>query len=116
MSDTTVQWKVSGLDRTLPDGDQYPEGKVYAGGWIATYEEGGITASAYGSVVFGEADPQHYTPYSQITEEEALQWIFSVLGPERVVSIQESLYQEVQQKLNPTSANGVPWSTSGNIV
>lgn len=109
MANNTVQWQVGNLDRSLPDGDQYPEGKVYSAGWYATYEENGESAYAYGSVGFGEADPQHYTPYSQLTQEEVLQWVFETLGPDAVVSIQESLYKQVQEKLNPTHASGVPW-------
>lgn len=104
-----VQWKVSSLERTLPDGDVYPEGKVCVAFWQASYEEGDQTASCYGNVVFGDADPQQYTPYSQLTEEQVLQWIFESLGPDKVVTIQEDLYRQVQEALNPTYANGVPW-------
>lgn len=106
---SNVVWNVSGLDRTLPDGDAYPEGKVFAGGWTADYSENGASAHAYGSVGFGEADPASYTPYSQITKEQALEWIFAVLGPDQVINIQEGLYKQVQEQLNPTTANGKPW-------
>lgn len=109
MENNTVNWKVTSLNRELPDGDQYPEGKVLYAVWEASYEEGGKVASCGGSVGFREADPQHYTPYSQLTEEQVLQWIFEALGPDQVVSIQEALYQQVQNLISPKQADGVPW-------
>ena len=109
MTVSGVVWSVPGVDRKLPDGDVYPEGCVYAGGWTATYEENGESASAYGSVGFPEPDPNNYTPYSPLTEQEVLKWVFDVLGVDRVVQIQEGLYQQVQEKLNPTHENGTPW-------
>jgi len=35
--------------------------------------------------------------------------VFEVLGPDTIVSIQEGLYQQVQEKLHPSHANGKPW-------
>lgn len=104
-----VVWDVPGFDRTLPDGDEYPLGKVYAGGWTATYEKDGQSAYSYGSVGFGEADPANYTPFAQITKEQALQWVQAVLGEEQVKTIEENLKAQVEEKLNPSHANGAPW-------
>lgn len=109
MADPAVVWSVPGVDRKLPDGDVCPEGCIYAGGWTAAYEENGASAYAYGSVGFPEPDPNNYTPYSQLTEAEVLQWTFDVLGAEQVASIENSLKAQVQEKLNPTHANGKPW-------
>jgi len=109
MAASGVVWTVPGVDRKLPDGDVYPEGCVYAGGWVATYEENGESARILGSVAFSEPDPNNYTPYSQLTEQEVLQWVFDALGVDKVVQIQENLYQEVQAKLHPTQATGTPW-------
>jgi hypothetical protein len=35
--------------------------------------------------------------------------VFDVLGPDQIVSIEEGLYNQIQQKINPTSEAGVPW-------
>ena len=109
MADPTVVWAVPGVDRKLPDGDVCPEGQVYAGGWTATYEKDGQSAYAYGSVGFPEPDPDNYTPYSELTEAEVLEWIFNILGDEQVASIENGLKTQVEEKLNPTTANGKPW-------
>ena len=104
-----IIWDVPGFDRTLPDGDDYPLGKVYAGGWTASYAKDGQSAYSYGSVGFGEADPANYTPFSQITKEQALEWVQAILGEDQVKAIEESLKTQVEEKLNPSHANDAPW-------
>jgi len=109
-TEPSVIWDVPGLDRTLPDGDAYPSGTVYAGGWTATYAEQGQSAYAYGSVGFSEADPANFTPFAEITKEQALTWVKGILGEDQVASIEASLKAQVAEQLNPTHANGAPWN------
>jgi hypothetical protein len=104
-----VNWAIANLERKLPDGNTPPDGQVYIAHWTASLEDQGESAGAYGSIGFGEPDPGNYTPFDQLTEEKALEWVFDALGVDQVVSIQEALYQQLQEKLNPTSAAGVPW-------
>jgi hypothetical protein len=107
MAQTT--WDIAQLDRHLPDGDTCPDGAVYTAHWTASLEEDGESASAYGSVGFGSPDPSTFVPFSQLTKEEVLNWVFEALGPDQVVSIQEALYNQIQEKIHPTSEAGVPW-------
>jgi hypothetical protein len=107
MAQTT--WDIAQLERHLPDGDTCPDGAVYTAHWTASLEEDGESASAYGSVGFGDPDPATFVPFSQLTKEEVLNWVFEALGPDQVVTIQEGLYNQIQQKLHPTSEAGVPW-------
>lgn len=44
-----------------------------------------------------------------IKEAEVLQWVFDALGIDQVITIQENLYKQIQEKLKPTSGSGVPW-------
>ena len=107
MAQTT--WDIAQLERHLPDGDTCPDGSVYTAHWTASLEEDGESASAYGSVGFGSPDPSTFVPFSQLTKEEVLNWVFEALGPDQVVSIQEALYNQIQEKIHPTSEAGVPW-------
>lgn len=107
---STTTWKILNLYRDLPDGPDYPDGKVYAAEWCATASDQGESMSTCGSIGFDEPDPNNYTPYAQVTEAEALQWVFDALGIDRVVEIQEMLYKKVQEKLNPTEKSGTPWA------
>jgi len=102
-------WDIAQLERHLPDGPTCPDGAVYIAHWTASLEENGESASVYGSVGFGDPDPASFIPFSQLTKEEVLNWIFEALGPDQVVSIQENLYNQIQAKLNPTSEVGIPW-------
>lgn len=107
MADTT--WSVAQLERHLPDGDTCPDGAVYTVHWTASLEENGESAGAYGSIGLGSPDPADFVPFHQLTEEQVLNWVFETMGVDQVVSIQEALHKQIQEKLNPTSAAGVPW-------
>lgn len=106
---STATWDIAQLERKLPDGETCPDGAVYTVHYTVNLEQDGETAGAYGSVGLGDPDPDSFTPFSELTKEEVLNWVFEALGPDQVVSIQEALYQQIQQKLHPTTATGTPW-------
>jgi len=102
-------WAIANMERHLPDGDTCPDGAVYTVHWTVSLEEDGETAGAYGSIGLGAPDPASFVPFSQLTEEEVVNWVLSTLGVDQVTSIEEALHNQIQQKINPTSAAGVPW-------
>lgn len=102
-------WDIAQLERKLPDGETCPDGAVYTAHYTVSLEQDGETAGAYGSVGFGDPNPESFTPFSELTKEEVLNWVFAALGVDQVVVIEESLYQQIQQKVNPTTATGTPW-------
>jgi len=102
-------WNIAQLERRLPDGETCPDGAVYTIHWTASLEESGETANAYGSVGIGEPNPEDFIPFSELTEEQVIDWVFSALGVDQVVSIEEALNNQIQEKINPVSASGVPW-------
>ena len=102
-------WKVANMERKLPDGDVPPDGQIYTIHYIVTYYDQGESAGAYGSVGLGDPDPDNFTPYDQITKDQAIGWVKAALGDEQVASIEAALEEQIQQKLKPTSAVGVPW-------
>jgi hypothetical protein len=104
-----VIWDISNLERHLPDGDTCPNGAVYTVYWTASLEEDGEIASGYGSIGLGAPDPDNFTPFAELTKEEVVNWTLAALGVDRVVSIEEALYNQIQATLHPTSKTGVPW-------
>lgn len=101
----SVIWNVVSMQRDLPDGDTPPEGLVTTVHWTATLGE----AHSYGSVGLGAPDPDAYTPYDEITETQAVDWVKAALGPETVSGIESGLASQEEEILNPTTADGIPW-------
>ena len=101
----SVVWNVVQMERNLPDGDTPPDGLVTTLHWTAQF----LQANCYGSIGLGEADPDNYTPYADITAAQAAQWAKDALGTEQVNSIESGLMAQRQRILNPTTAKGLPW-------
>ena len=96
-------WDIVQLERHLPDG------AVYTVHWTVFLEEEGETANAYGSVGLGAPDPNAFIPFDQLTKEQVLDWLFDAIGVDQMTNIQESLHKQIEEKVNPTSAPGLPW-------
>ena len=102
-------WDIANMERKLPDGDVPPNGQVYSLYYTVTHYSQGESAGAYGSVGLSEPDPNNFTPYDQITKEQAIGWLKTALGDEKVASMEMALEAQIQEKLNPTHTSGVPW-------
>ena len=102
-------WDIANMERHLPDGSTPPSGEVYTIHWTVNLEEQGETAGSYGSIGLGGAEASSYTPFDEITKEQAIGWVKESLGAEQVASIEAALEAQIQEMLNPTSAAGVPW-------
>ena len=105
-----VTWKAVSLDRQLKDGDK--DNVVTTVHWQATDSEvdGENTYSGrcYGSV--GLAAPgDSFTPYADITEEQAIGWAKAALGDDQVADAEKSVENQIDQQKNPTTGEGVPW-------
>ncbi len=102
-------WDIVNMERKLPDGDVPPDGQIYTIHYTVTLSDQGETVGAYGSVGLGDPDPDNYTAFDDITKEQAIQWTKDALGDEQIASIETALANQLEQKINPTSASGVPW-------
>jgi hypothetical protein len=107
MADTYI-WHIAQLERKLSDG------AVYTAHWTVnatrTVEDGDdLTAGSYGSVGFGDPDPDNFTPYKDLTEGQVVGWVLSALGDEQVETICSGLSAQLDTKQNPVDASGTPW-------
>ena len=100
----TPEWNIAQLERHLSDG------AVYTAHWTVNLQDQGESASAYGSVGFSDPDPTNFTPYDQLTKEQVIGWVKDALGEEQVASIATALETQIEQKLHPTNAQGIPWN------
>ena len=108
---TTFTWKVANLERNVADG------KVYTVHYTVnalsdqvdpSSESGGFySAGAYGSVGL---DGEVTTPFADLTEEVVIGWVKEALGgEEKVAEIEAALQNQIDLKITPVSAAGVPW-------
>lgn len=99
----TNTWTISQCDRELSNGG------ITTAHWRVTAVDGEYTASSYGTCGF-TPDPESgdYTPYSDVTEQQCLDWCFAN-GVDKD-QIQTSLQAEIDAKITPITASGVPWT------
>ena len=108
---TTFTWKVANLERNLP------ENKVYTVHYTVNAlsdtvdpnsESGGFfSAGAYGSVGL---DGEVTVDFANLTEEVVVGWVKEALGgAEKVAEIEAALQAQIDERIAPTKAAGVPW-------
>ena len=108
---TTFTWKVANLERNVADG------KVYTVHYTVNAlsdqvdpnsESGGFfSAGAYGSVGL---DGEVSVEFGSLTEEVVVGWVKEALGgEEKVAEIEAALQAQIDEKVAPTKAAGVPW-------
>jgi hypothetical protein len=104
----TFAWNIAQLQRKLSDG------AVYTAHWTVnatrTVEDGDdLIAGSYGSVGFGDPDPDNFIEYDELTKEEVVQWVQDALGEEQVETIEVGLSIQLDNAETPTDASGIPW-------
>lgn len=93
---TSVAWRATATDGTFVD----PDGMTRP-----------LSSTTVGSIQVTPPDPDSFTPYSDVTEAQALGWAKDALGDERVSEIAEQVSASVQEKKTPTSGTPpLPWS------
>ena len=73
-------------------------------------DDQGNQARVYGSVGIPTDDLSNFTPYADITEEEALKWTKDALCAEEVSSIEANVTSQINALKNPTEGSGTPWA------
>ena len=99
-------------EATLTDYAKSLHGKtdcIYTVHWECTEEDGDIKARRYGAVGLG-APSGSYTPYSDVTQAQALTWAKAALGNDEVAEIESSVSSQLADLKNPPTASGKPWS------
>jgi hypothetical protein len=57
------------------------------------------------------ANPDNFTPFDQITQEQALQWTQEALGPDRVAAMENEVDMLIAQAAIPTPQPApLPWN------
>jgi hypothetical protein len=101
-----MQWKISSLDRTLPDG------MVFTAHWRVSDTQDGFSASTYGTISFPAKPPSDpdFIPYEDLTEEIVIGWVKDEMGPNQVAAYEAAVQGKIDAQVNPSTASGTPWS------
>ena len=65
--------------------------------------------SAYGTVTLADANSSSFTPYADITKENAIAWAKNILGSDEVAAIETGIAAQITESKSPTVTSGVPW-------
>lgn len=107
--DPSYTWLVERMD-TYANKDGY-HNFVYNIWWRVNGEYQGAKATIAGQQPVGaDTGPSNWTPYEQITEQEAIQWVQTAMNPLGVSNVKNTLLGMMLNQISPpTSANPLPW-------
>jgi len=101
-----MNWQISSLDRTLPDGC------VTTAHWRVSKTDGTASGSVYGTISLPHKDSHEpdFIPYDQLTEAQVVQWVKDEMGANQVSAYEAAVQGKIDAQVNPTTASGTPWS------
>jgi hypothetical protein len=77
-----------------------------------TDTQDGLTGQVSYSLNLLPADPNNYTPYSQVTEAQAIGWTQAAAGAERIASWEAEVQAQIDAQKIPTPQPApLPWVT-----
>ena len=104
-----ITWSIVQLDYALSE-DGYTD-VVNNSHWQCIDEDAsGNQGRVYGSVGIPTEDLSNFTPYSDITEAQALEWTKTALGAEEVASIEANVAAQLELLEDPVEGSGTPWA------
>ena len=95
----TFNWSLPTLERQTADGF------VFTAHWRCDASDGDFSASSYGTAGFSQ-DPENFTPYEDLTEEQVLGWVWESVDKD---ATEAALQANIDAQKNPVTAAGVPW-------
>jgi hypothetical protein len=107
--ETNFQWVISQLNCAVESEGLPNVINVIHWRYNATKVEGDKTyfADTYGSSSVSHPNPQNFTPYEDVTEEEVINWLEQILPVE---TMQSGLEANIALQINPTEVTlPLPW-------
>ena len=110
-----VTWDIAALDATKTVGSL--SNVVTTIHWTASSSEtvgSGDSAVVhtgyrYGCIRIADADSKSFTPYADITKDNAIAWAKASIGTEQVTNIEADIALQITQSKTPLTTLGVPW-------
>jgi hypothetical protein len=98
----TYNWTIATLER------QTDTGGVITAHWQVNAQDGGYTASSYGTTGL-QPDPSDpdFVPYDQLTEADVLAWVWGAVDKDKM---EAALAANIEEQKAPSIATGLPWA------
>ena len=109
---TVFTWGIAQLETAVSEDGLTDVVKTAHWTFNATEVDGSTTytASSYGSIGFGEPDPQDFTAYSGLTFDEVIGWVKASMGQEQVDAMEEALANNIELQKHPKIVTlPLPW-------
>jgi hypothetical protein len=101
-----MKWSINSL---MVTNDIAPD-MVVMSNFTLSDDQNGITGQVSYSLNLLPADPQNYTPYSEVTEAQAISWIQAAAGPERIANWEKEVQDQIDaQKVVTPQPAPLPW-------
>jgi len=98
-----ITWTITSME------SQPTTGIVVSANWLCVGEQDGFTTSLLGTSVFPEPEGG-YIPYPDLTENEVLNWCWTVGGVDQFTT-ESSIMSNIQAQINPQVVQQpLPWS------
>ena len=106
----TTTWSIKQLDCKPQVGNI--SDYVVTAHWTLIGTDGTYTGSAYGSISFKEdSDKTDYIPYDQLTSEQVIGWVKSVLGETKVAELEANIDTQIADQISPPIITPkLPWA------
>lgn len=101
-----MKWTINTL---MVSNSPEPETAVMSNFTISDTQDG-LTGSVTYSVNLLPADADNFTPYADITQEQAIEWTQAALGEQRVINMEAEVQASIDQQKIPTpQPMPLPW-------
>jgi hypothetical protein len=103
-----AQWKVTDLEYlTSKDGHARVVSTIH---WVCIdQDENRNVGRCYGATAIETDDLSEFTEFSDLTEDQTIQWAKDAIGSEQVAALEANVAAQIAKAANPTKGNGVPW-------
>ncbi len=107
----TYQWAVNQMS-AYPEYEGEPN-VVFSVSWVCSGTNGVYNAASYGESEMTLDPTQAFTPFSELTLDQVLGWVFNVIGNEGVQKAQDDCDTQIAAQQAPqTVTPPLPWNAS----
>lgn len=106
----SYQWAVNSMT-AYPEVDGLTD-VVFQVAWVCSGTDGVNNTATYGSVDLTLDPAAPFTPYADLTLDQVLGWVFSVLGADGTAAAEAKCDEQLAAMATPTTvAPPLPWNT-----